>query len=74
MASSVTLLLQPCLSACLGRKLAHRSGICFIRRDGRDSPVGIVSLPMLFAPGIAAITLTALVEGRAGLREPGKFY
>lgn len=30
--------------------------------------VGIVSLPMLFAPGIAAIALTALTEGRTGLR------
>lgn len=30
--------------------------------------VGIVSLPMLFAPGIAAIILTALAEGRTGLR------
>jgi membrane protease YdiL (CAAX protease family) len=30
--------------------------------------VGIVALPMLFAPGIAGITVTALVDGRAGLK------
>jgi uncharacterized protein len=30
--------------------------------------VGMVALPMLFAPGLAAISLTALVEGKAGLR------
>jgi len=30
--------------------------------------VAIVGLPMLIAPGIAGITVTALVDGRAGLR------
>lgn len=30
--------------------------------------IGIVALPMLLAPGLAGITLTALAEGRAGLR------
>jgi membrane protease YdiL (CAAX protease family) len=30
--------------------------------------VGMVALPMLFAPGLAALALTALVEGKAGLR------
>jgi uncharacterized protein len=30
--------------------------------------VAIVALPMLIAPGIAGITVTALVDGRAGLR------
>jgi len=29
--------------------------------------VGLVALPMLFAPGVAAIVLTVLVEGRPGL-------
>jgi uncharacterized protein len=40
--------------------------------DSGSSPspaeVGMVALPMLFAPGLAAFTLTALVEGKAGLR------
>lgn len=30
--------------------------------------VGVVALPLLFAPGLAAVTLTAIVEGKAGLR------
>jgi uncharacterized protein len=30
--------------------------------------VGMVALPMLLAPGLAAFALTALVEGKAGLR------
>jgi uncharacterized protein len=33
-----------------------------------SAEVGMVALPMLFAPGLAALALTALVEGRAGLR------
>jgi hypothetical protein len=40
--------------------------------DSGSSPstaeVGMVALPMLFAPGLAALALTALVEGKAGLR------
>jgi membrane protease YdiL (CAAX protease family) len=30
--------------------------------------VGMVGLPMLMAPGLAAVALTALVEGKAGVR------
>lgn len=30
--------------------------------------VGLVALPMLFAPGLAALALTALAEGRPGVR------
>lgn len=30
--------------------------------------VGLVSLPLLIAPGIAGITITALIEGRLGLK------
>jgi membrane protease YdiL (CAAX protease family) len=30
--------------------------------------IGLVGIPMLLAPGIAGITVTALAEGRAGLR------
>jgi hypothetical protein len=40
--------------------------------DSGSSPtpaeVGIMALPMLFAPGLVAIALTALEEGKAGLR------
>jgi membrane protease YdiL (CAAX protease family) len=35
---------------------------------GSRNLVAIVGLPMLFAPGIAGITVTAIVDGRAGLR------
>jgi len=42
----------------------------FASRAEADSEnlVAIVGLPMLIAPGIAGITVTALVDGRAGLR------
>ena len=40
--------------------------------DSGSSPapaeVGMMALPMLFAPGLAALVLTALVEGKTGLR------
>lgn len=38
---------------------------------GAASPerVGMVALPMLLAPGLAGVTLTALAAGRAGLRD-----
>ena len=46
--------------------IAHASA----SSDERGSPsqIGLVALPMLFAPGVSALALTALLDGRAGLR------
>lgn len=39
--------------------------------DASTARVAIVGLPMLLAPGLAGIALTAVIEGRAGLRALG---
>lgn len=43
--------------------------IAAIAGEVRSSVLGLLALPGAFAPGLAAVSLTAVTDGRAGLRE-----
>jgi hypothetical protein len=51
-----------------GGILLVAQGSAAFREGGSSTQTGLVALPMLFAPGVSALTLTALLDGRAGLR------